>query len=68
MNHDPVSGRVGPEVDQAVRAIVAIRVLVTNGLHVGSHHFAAVDRHAGNVSRPAECLQWVESRPSPKGG
>ncbi len=30
MNHNPVSWGVGPEVDKAVRAIVAIRVLVAN--------------------------------------
>ena len=42
MNHDPVSGWVGPEVDQAVRAIVAIRVLVTNGLDIGSQQWFAM--------------------------
>lgn len=57
MDHDPVGGCVGPEVDQAVGAIVAIRVLVTNGLHVGSHHFATVVHHAVNVSRSSECPQ-----------
>jgi hypothetical protein len=38
---------------------VAIRVLITNGLHVGSHHLAAVVRHEINVSRSDECPQWV---------
>lgn len=34
VNHDPVGRAVRPEIDQAVGAVVAIWVLIANGLHI----------------------------------